>query len=153
MDTVDVVPGVGVGPVRLGMARTEVHAALGPPPQLLPSAPGESPAEAWNEGALRVHYSAAGTVERVELSPGPSLRVLLEGREVSTTRVSDLVKDLYARARYEPNDPELGYRFHFPGLGLTLRRVKLPQGPNDMEGRFFTSVTLGRPLPRSSGSS
>jgi hypothetical protein len=147
MDTVDVVAGVGVGPVRLGMTRAEVHAALGPPPRTLEPAPDEPPAEAWSEDTLRVHYTASGTVERIELELGATPRVLLEGQEVSTTRVSALVKHLYARAHYDPNDPELGYRFHFPRLGLTLRRVKLPQGPQDTEGQFFTSLTLARPVP------
>jgi hypothetical protein len=147
MDTVDVVPGTGVGPVRLGMSREDVHAALGPPAQTLAPAPGEPPAEAWKEGALRVHYTA-GSVERIELHPGPALRALLDGRDVSTTRVTELVRHLYStRAHYDPNDPELGYRFHFPQLGLTLRRVKLPEGPNDTEGQSFTSLTLGRPVP------
>ena len=145
MDTVDVVPGTGVGPVRLGMSRSEVHAALGPPAQTLSSAPGEPPTEAWHESALRVHY-AGETVERIELHPGPALRAVLEGRDVSTTRVSELVRHLYStRAHYDPNDPELGYRFHFPPLGLTLRRGKIPEGPNDPEGQCFTSLTLGRP--------
>ena len=53
----------------------------------------------------------------------------------------------FIAAPYDPNDPELGNRFHFPRLGLTLRRVKLPQGPNDAEGQFFTSLTLARPVP------
>ncbi|MFY0563071.1 hypothetical protein ACN28E_04455 [Archangium lansingense] len=146
MDTVDVVPGTGVGPVRLGMSRAEVHATLGLPTQTLAPAPGEPPTEAWNEGALRVHY-VADSVERIELHPGPALRALLDGRDVSTTRVTELVRHLYStRAHYDPNDPELGYRFHFPQLGLTLRRVKLPEGPNDSEGQSFTSLTLGRPV-------
>lgn len=147
MDTVDVVPGTGVGPVRLGMSREDVHAALGPPTHTLAPAPGEPPAEAWNEGALRVHY-VAGSVERIELHPGPTLRALLDGRDVSTARVTELVRHLYStRAHYDPNDSELGYRFHFPQLGLTLRRVKLPEGPHDTEGQSFTSLTLGRPVP------
>ncbi len=113
----------------------------------LEPAPGEPPAEAWSGDAMRVHYGASGTVERIALELGTSPRVLLEGQEVSTPRVSALVKHLYPRAHYDPNDPELGYRFHFPRLGLTLRRVKLPQGPNDAEGQFFTSLTLARPVP------
>lgn len=74
----DIRPYEGVGPVKLGMTREEVRAAVGAPfEEFRKSAGDELPTDAFDTVGLHVYYKRPGVCEAVELA-SPAVPVLEE---------------------------------------------------------------------------
>jgi hypothetical protein len=89
----EVVPLVGVGPVHLGMSRSQVHAALGVPlsDSRGEGSPDDGP-DSFFESALQVSYGADGRAEYIEVYRGQPFPVLYGGVDVFATGAEDLVE-------------------------------------------------------------
>jgi hypothetical protein len=46
-------------------------------------------------------------------------------------------------AAYDPTEPELGHAYIFPDLDLSLWRPVLPESPEDLEAREFSTIGFG----------
>ena len=135
-------PLVGVGPIRLGSNRAQVHAILGEP-----VAPPPGGREMYFDGFF-VDYDETGHVEFIELARSDLYRATLLGialHEVPAERAIALVSGLDS---YDPNDPEPEYSFIFLRLQLSLWRGTLPesgQSTDDPDGRHFEAIGVARP--------
>lgn len=132
----------GVGLVRLGMRRDAVLAAFGPPTTSFYKTPNSRyPTDAWFGSEFQVFYEGdEPTVDFIELSNGPNLRVLLFGMAVFTTPVPALISEMERHAELDRSDPELGYSYMFPNLELAFWR---PDNDDD-ETPYFGTVGVGR---------
>jgi len=138
---VDVVPLVGIGPVRLGMTRDQVRAAVDMPPFSFRKG---AEVDAFYNNALQVFYAAdCPTVEFVEVSLGPELEPWLDDLDLSRVPVDEVVASVSKAATVDDRDPEQGLSYVFPALGLSLWRRTLPESPADLEGRYFDTVSVG----------
>lgn len=142
--TLIVTPHVGVGVVRLGMTMAEVENSIG--------APSQSPDPVWGSvGRLRAGwYENALTIvfsplaEYIEISRGAKFNPDLLGIRVFEDAADSVVTQLVAKGHpFDPDDPELGYSYVFPDLDGSLWRPTIPSGPDDSEGRHFTTLGIG----------
>jgi hypothetical protein len=141
----EVIPHVGIGPVRLGMSRDEVRRAMPGPCQPFLKAPDAShETDAFHESGFQVFYSGtAPEAEYIELSRDSGFRALYRGVDIFATPADAVVSHVARDAAFDPDDCELGYSYIFPALDLSLWRPVLPESPEDMDGREFSTVGIG----------
>jgi len=138
---VDVVPLVGIGPIRLGMTRDQVRAAVDMPPLSFRKG---AEVDAFYNNALQVFYAAdCPMAEFVEVSLGSELEPWLDGLDLSRVPADEVVASLSKAATVDDRDPELGLSYVFPALGISLWRRTLPESAADLEGRYFDTVGVG----------
>ena len=130
MKTFDIAPLDSAGPVRFGMTREEVHAALGSPETV-------DNAREWFMDGFAVDFDSNGKVELLEFASSDQFRVLFHGQCIHELSADDAVALVSQHATYDANDPELGYTYMFPKLQLSLWR------PGTEEPRFH-AVAIGR---------
>ena len=141
MKNYEIIPLHSVGPVALGMSRSQVHAVLGACTRSFQKASGSvQPTDTWHNSAFQVSYSPDETVEYIELSRANDFSVACSGMAVFDTPVALLIKRLEQLAAVDTSDPEYGYSFMFPSLELSFwRPVK-----EDPELSFFSTIGIGR---------
>ena len=143
----EVVPLVGVGPVRLGMTRDEARAAIGvavTPFAKVPDAVWRT--DAFHGAAFQVFYSGdRPIVDFIELSAGSGVEAVLSGLTVFATPADEVIAQVSARSPFDANDRELGFSYVFPQLELAFWRPVIPESPDDPDGRCFATVGIGAP--------
>lgn len=136
----EVQPGVGIGPVRLGMTPDEVRQAVG---RCRITAGDDR--EQWIDAlGLKVDY-AADVVAFVEASAVALVRVTLAGRDVFATPADELVAAVVEHAGLNPNRLPPGRdEYRFPRLRLGLWRAFVPDEPvaPGEPGWAFESVSV-----------
>ena len=135
----EIVPHVGVGPIRLGMTRDEVHVELGPP-----EFTSRDNREEFLSGFM-VDYNSDGLVEFIELAKSREFRALYQGKCLHDMLAADVVSLVRQHGRYDEEDPELGYSYCFHDLQLSLWRPTVPepdQPEDDPDGRYFHAVGI-----------
>lgn len=140
MRTFEVKPGVGVGPIKLGMDRTEVYSALGPPSYKAGNR------EKFLDG-FYISFDEQGAAEFLELARGKKYKVVFEGVDLHAVPVEKAVAAVEKRGSYDRHHPELGYSYIFGELQLSLWRGHKPepdQPDDDEDGRTFEAVGLAR---------
>jgi hypothetical protein len=138
-------PHLGVGPVKLGMTREEVHRVMPSPCEsFLKGLNSEHRTDAFHDSGFQVFYGGGGpVVEYIELSGEAGFRVLYRGVDVFATLADQVVAHVSGDAAFDPTDAELGYAYIFPDLDLSLWRAVLPETPEDPEGREFSTIGIG----------
>ena len=141
MKTFHLQPLVGVGDIKLGMSRAEVHRVLGPcGVSFKKSRQSAHPTDAWLDNGFQVFYSGAEPcVEYVELSRGSGFEVELWGRPIFSTDASLLVEFIARQAVLDRTNPELGYSYIFPSIELSLWRPTVDKP----ESLLFSTVGIG----------
>ena len=85
---------VGVGPVKLGMKRDDVHALIGPPESSSTTDPTEDVVDYWHENSLQLTFSE-DVRELVEISLYPGLEgVEFRGIKIFEERGVDVLRQL-----------------------------------------------------------
>jgi len=138
-------PGVGCGPVRLGMTMSEVVAALGEPEARHPLRSGEDETLYWLRSTFQVAFGAGATVVDVQLcAMGPVVAVFRE-IDLLSTPADEVVARLSSLG--EGSYDEDGSSFSFPRARLGFWRQGLPDedwAPEDYEqyrdGLFWDTV-------------
>jgi hypothetical protein len=136
-------PLVGIGPIKLGMARSEVRyilAGLGQPEAAL--RPPNT--DCFFQYAFHVSYDQDGRVEFIETMTSTEFRVLFHGSSLQETLAQEAVRHVSQFAEYDREDPELGCSYIFPALQLSLWRPVLPSNPDDSDGRCFVAAGVGK---------
>jgi hypothetical protein len=141
----EAIPHVGVGPVKLGMTRGEVHRVMpGPRESFLKGLNPEHETDAYHDSGFQVFYGGEGpVVEYIELSREAGFRVLYRGLDVFATPADQVLAHVPGDATFDPTAPELGYAYVFPDLDLSLWRPVVPESPEDSEGREFSTIGIG----------
>jgi hypothetical protein len=141
----EVVPHVGIGPVRLGMSRDDVRRAMpGPCHPFLKGPDASQETDTFHENGFQVFYSGTAPVaESIELSRDSGFRALYRGVDVFATPADVVVSHVARDAAFDPDHWELGYSYIFPALDLSLWRPVLPESPEDTDGREFSTIGIG----------
>jgi hypothetical protein len=139
-------PFVGVGPIRLGMSRDEARRAMQEPPK--PFRKGTAPkheTDAFHQSAFQIFYGGdQPTVEYVELSGGSVVRALYRDLDVFATPADDVVAYISRDSAFDESDPEIPCTYLFRGLQLSLWRPLAPESDTDADGRYFSTIGIGR---------
>jgi hypothetical protein len=151
MTRLEVVPLVGVGPVRLGMPRHAVHAVLGTVPHEFRKAGDRYPTDCIFDNGFQIFYDGAQpVVEYIELSRDSGFEAYFDSVNVFEVPADELVRRLAQITEFDPDDPELGTSYTFPKWELSLWRPFVPYGPRPFlrspgneEGRYFSTIGIG----------
>jgi hypothetical protein len=124
-----VIPLVGIGPVKLGMPRTEVRAIFGTPEYV------EAAHERFGlqfrakdcffKSCLQVRYNAKEEVEGIQFSRHPMFAVVFDSVPVHDAKVEMVAQAVSQRAELNRNDSEFPHTYAFPSIGLSLWRERL----------------------------
>jgi hypothetical protein len=140
MQTLEIQPKIGVGPIRFGMARAEVRHHLGSPD-------GDEDSEReWYLDDLAIDFDTSGSVAFIEIAESENFRATLNGVCLHELDADDAVSHVEKTAAYDPDAPEPGYTYIFPSLELSLWRPVVPdenQDADDETGRRFEAVGVG----------
>jgi hypothetical protein len=133
-----VIPHHGVGPIRLGMTRSEVHEQLGEPEHVSR----DRSREGFLSGFM-VDFNLEDKAEFIELAKSNRFRALFEGKCLHELPADEAVAFVSRFGRYNEDGRTLGYQYIFLDLQLSLWRgtVADPEQPeNDPDGRYFEAV-------------
>lgn len=150
----DFTPLTGLGPILLGMARNEVHAALGKPANSLREEVDGNLVDDWFEEELYVFYDAHDSVQYIELSAFRSeqIQVLWEGKDLFAIPAEELITGIEEEGKdaYLRESAELPYGYTFPGISISFYRPYIPKEYEDDEpddahgkGRYFERIGMG----------
>ena len=134
-------PLIGIGPIRLGSSRAEVHAIFGDPVKH----PSDT-REMYLDGFF-VEYDETGRVEFIELARSDQYRATFLGialHDVPAEHAIALVSNLDPR---NSDDPKPGHSYTFLRLQLSLWRGTVPelgQSADNPDGRYFEAVAVAR---------
>ena len=138
-------PFVGVGPVLLGMSRDEVRQAMMEQPKPFRKTKDRYEADAFHQSAFQVFYDGEQpTVEYIELSGGSIVRAFFRELDVFATPADEVVAHISRIAAFDETERELPYSYIFRGLQLSLWRPTLPESATDTDGRYFSTIGIGR---------
>ncbi len=135
-----IVPHQGVGPIQLGMTRSQVHEQLGEP-EFVTRDRGR---EAFL-GGFMVDFDQEGHVEFIELAKSEKFRGVFEGKCLHDLPADDAVAFVSQFGTYDETARDLGYSYIFPDLQLSLWRGTIadPDQPDeDQQGRHFEAVGI-----------
>lgn len=107
---IEIAPYSHVGPIRLGMAKDEVHSAFGPRVKSFQKADERVPSDVVDESVF-IYYDDIGHAEGIELAP--PAEPLFEGQPILGRPFSEV------RAWLRHLDPEL----EIDGSGAVSRRI------------------------------
>ena len=141
MRNFDIIPHVGIGPVRLGMNREEVLTVLGEPERCLPNG-----RECFLSGFM-VDFNGDGVVEFIEIAASKKFRGIFNGKCLHEIPADDALAHVSQFGEFDRKNPELGYSYTFVGLQMALWRGTLPdpgQDLSDADGRYFESVSVAK---------
>lgn len=140
----EVKPGVGVGPVRLGMSLEEARACMPEDRESFKkSAEDLYETDGWHQAGFQVFY--AGSPARVcfiELSRDCGFEATCFGVKVFSRPAEEVVNRLAEHAALDLNNPDLGCSYIFPSLELALWRPFMPESADD-EGHSFSTIGIG----------
>ncbi len=131
--------------VRKGMTRAESRSAMTERPHTFRTG-GKQEVDAYYNNAFQVSFDDQEAVEYIELSRDePSYVTLYKGQNVFALRAEELLALISQDAAFDPNNWELGYAYVFPDLELAVWRPVLPEDADDPDGRYFSTIGVGKP--------
>jgi hypothetical protein len=138
MTTYEIRPRDGLGPVRFGMSRAEVHAALDEPPEPYQKTPeARHAADAFQRAGLHVHYRGAEpVVEFIEGFAVPDVRLTLRDVHPLEVPAEEVVARLAGLT--DVIEEEDGATYVLPEWDVSLRRP-------DRAHERFTAVGVAEP--------
>lgn len=113
----ELVPGESLGPVKLGMSRKEVFAALGK------RRVSGSPPDDFFDSTLQVEYKN-GEVVFVQASRDAPFQTLFKKKNIFESKATSLVRQLSKLAELDEDEP--GCSYQFPSVGLVFWREADP---------------------------
>src|SRR4051794_3958039 len=103
MHIYNLMPGVGVGPVRFGMPRAEVRAVMpGEPTSFNKSGQDPYDTDAYHQHGFQISYAGnVPQVDYIELSRGGDFIACYKDSEIFTTTADDLVQYIRQDAPFD----------------------------------------------------
>lgn len=143
MQTYELQPLHGIGPIQFGMHRSAVHDLLGKPWKSMTRANAPEPYDCYFFGSFQISYDDNDRVEYIEVSGDQHVGFFYNQMNLFTTEAEQIIELMSQSYALDEHTPEKGYCFIFPDLELSFWR---PVSPDySAEGRFFSSVGLGKP--------
>ena len=134
----EIKPGIGVGPINLGMDRRDVLSVMGQ------TEFSNDESDGFLSG-FRVDYNANNKVEFIELAESNKYEALFNGKCLHYMPADDVVEYLSTLDSYNKEDPELGYTYTFRKLNMSIWRSTMPepeQAEEDIDGRYFEAISI-----------
>jgi len=138
MQEFQILPHKGVGPIKLGMTREEVHAIFGEPQF------SHGGREMFMDGFM-TDFNEQDRVEFIELAKSRQFRAVFKGECLHEIPADEAVRHVSKYGQYDQNQRDLGYSYLFPDLQLSLWRGTMPttdQELDDLDGQYFEAVGI-----------
>lgn len=136
-----VIPGSSIGPIRLGMSKTEVRLVMGKPDYV------EAAHEKWGiefpdkdcfaDSCIQVRY-LDGKADDLQFSSHPDYVCTLSGLAVHETTVEIISEVIEKISPCDREEEEFPHTYSYPGIGLSLWR-------EDLEKLHFATLNLTHP--------
>lgn len=141
-------PPRGAGPIEIGMPFEQAEQALRAIAGFTPPKVGERVLPGFahyeSEMSIAVDQDRSGNVRSIEVyRPGRDINVLYRDISIFGFTAADVIRRLSELARLEIEDD--GLRVLAPELLLSLWRDVLPEGPDDVNGKYFEAVLIATP--------
>ncbi|WP_444905962.1 hypothetical protein [Microbulbifer sp. SSSA008] len=139
----EVKPKIGIGPVKLGMNRSEAIKFMGVEPESFIKTPTSVHAtDAFYSSGFQIFYEGSSPkVESIELSRDSGFEILMSGIKVLNLPVPQSLEKIQEITGLVPHSEDDGYTFEIPDLGLWLWRP-VTESP---EGKYFETIGIGKP--------
>ena len=144
----EVVPGLAIGPIALGMSRDEVRSKLGTPSYI------EAAYRSWDidfpdkdcfsQNCVQVRYDSYGKVEDIQVSAHESFLVTFDGVPVHDSSVETIAEAIGKKARLDMDEGEYPSVYFYPELGLSLWR-------ESRDKVQFDTINIRKPEPKKKG--
>jgi len=136
MENFEIEPNIGVGPIKLGMHKSEVVKVFGKPEH-------EHDNRSGYFSGFMVDFDESDKVEFIELAKSDLFTSSFKGKSLHNIPASEAVEYICKLDDFDPNEPELGYSYIFKKLQLSLWRGTLPENEQDKDGKYFEAVGVG----------
>lgn len=142
MDKIVIEPHIGIGKLKLGMKREEVHQLFGPEFETVNDEE-IGIVDFYFSETIQIHYDENLQVEFIDLVYDLSneFEVVFNGMDVFKTPANDLVNEIAKITPYDGTS-ELPYEYIFKEIDLELWREILPE-EDDEDGLYFDTVGIG----------
>jgi hypothetical protein len=101
--------------------------------------------DAFHRNSFQVFYGGdQPVVEYIELSRGSVVGALYRDLDVFATPADEVVAYISRDSAFDQSDPEIPYSYLFRDLQLSLWRPVIPESDTDSEGRYFSTIGIGK---------
>src|SRR5215218_7954230 len=115
----EIVPHIGIGPVRLGMSQAEVDAVLAPLPGALPAISKSKEVRCYFQASLQIDFGESGTAQFIGVSSNADLLCLYDGRDVFDLAAPELFALIASHERTQTHTYS-PLEYTFPDQVVTL---------------------------------
>lgn len=133
------------------MTSDQVRTAVSGDPFIFRKTPDSGEVYAYQGNAFQVFFSTAQSVEFIELSRSEHFSVSYQGIDLLGTPAKQVIEQMAQWATYDRDAPGQGYTYTFPTLELAFWRPVRPGRYTMGDGRYFSTVGIGRPGYYSAG--
>ncbi|MCG7586873.1 hypothetical protein [Photobacterium sp. OFAV2-7] len=132
MGEVEIIPLCGAGKIQLGMSKGEIREAIGSTPDNIPSHTNSGiefqECDYFLENAIQVSYSKdTGLVDWIGFNDNIPLKLLFHGNDLFSLEVNEVLAHIKKYGKLDENDPEIGYSYRFPELGISFWRESITE--------------------------
>ena len=135
MVTFEIIPGIGIGPIKFGFTKEQVNRALGMEPvnELLRSSKNnDERGFYYPDGILMVSYSDKdSTIDFIEITNSAQIKLIYKGIDLFPIEMDNLAVLISKETPFDEDNQFSGYSYVFPALELALWREATP---NDFIG-------------------
>jgi len=141
MDTFEIAPYVGMGPLKLGSEKQDIIDILGEPDTYLDR---DSVTQLHYSGFC-VHLNLDGKVEFIAASLDEDYSVTFLGLDLLRAEASKIIELVSTQYKHDENDFELGYSYVYPDIQVSFYRPTVPENENDNDGKYFQVACVAEP--------
>ncbi|SFK44508.1 hypothetical protein [Brevibacillus centrosporus] len=138
MEKLYIEPGVGIGPVKLGMSKKEVEECIRDCSEKFLKQYNNS---LYIERLFKLEYDSEDNVNFIEIDAigSSDFDCLFNEINVFKTQAEELVEEIDKISKYDREQWDLGFTYHFPELGLTLWRPVMRKA-DDLKEAWFKEL-------------
>ena len=129
----EIIPHIGVGPIKFGMSRKEVEDCFGKPEFDANDRIG------FMSGFI-VNFDDDDKVEFIEMANSNVFEATYKGINLHSVKADEAISILEKDVAYDKDNLEAGHSYIFKELQLSLWRGSVPVNSNDEEGQYFEAV-------------
>ena len=100
--------------------------------------------DCYYDAAFQIFFDEEEKIELIEISRDENIKAIFMGKNVLEVAASDLIKEISQYFVIDESDKEFGYSFIFPEIELNFWRPIIPENETDEDGKYFSTVGIGR---------
>ncbi|MGG1660558.1 hypothetical protein [Brevibacillus sp. NRS-1366] len=138
MDDLMIEPGIGIGPIKLGMNKLQVEEYVQEYAQKYEIA-NKNPNDFWS--VFKIEFDQDEKVHFIEISSfvNDDFRCFYRGIDIFNTKAERLVEQIDTISEYDRSKWDLGFSYSFPKLGLFLWRPTVLK-ETDLQQEWFQEM-------------